>query len=246
MKKNIFLCTCLLSIALLAGCNNANPEATGYQFADLFPYNATLETWNPIVGYPTMKEATTAFEVQSTLSEEIWIDKTQYIPLPYLWNQKDTKYSSGWKIQVDKLYFVYVYSCGAVYSSDCKDPPIIFTHDRFLGDVGLYFRPDIAEKGVAAFSFDEYKITKNNSPYKKEDIDKFWNVHTSCEEYDVFGGGWLDASFETMKSYYVELEHREFPELTYQMKFCVWEDRLIIENINTKTLVYVDLADLNP
>lgn len=233
MRKFIRMAICLLCFTLLAGCDNAYLEVT--------PNNLDVKTWNPITGYPVpfAKKDMPEIDVQVTQSGEVWVNESRYVPLSYAWNRQDTQYTSGWKIQLDRLYHIGGFLDGQVFSSDCENPPVIFTHS-FMGDVALYFRPDIAEKGVAAFSFDEFNIIENNSPYINEEIRIFWNVHTGADNYNTYGL-MLGGPNGKREFYSVMLEHKEFPELTYQMKFCIHDKYLIIENINANTIIYTVL-----
>lgn len=252
MIKFVRISILLLCIALFAGCGNENMEAIQPNDNDseitihgsgqmTIPNNLTVETWNPTMGNVTWQEATPTYKVYIQKPGEVWVDETRYMPLSYLWNRKDIQFTSGWKIQLDALYLVDISSYGHIYSCDCEDPPVVFTYDTFFGDVALYFRPDIAEKGVAAFSFGEFNVLENTSPYSNEEIRKFWDVHTGNDEYDFFSGAWLDASWNEMKAYSVLLQHNEIPAITYQMKFCIYENFLMIQNINTNAVVYVEM-----
>ena len=262
-RKLLRLLTILLCLVLLAGCGNTALEGTppeetsadhnstktndtGYYVMEI-PCNLNLDTWNPIAEKVTfIKEATPNYTISMPTPAEVWVNETQYVPLSYLWNRKDTQFTSGWKIQLAELYQVEIGAYAHIFSGDCDNPPVVLTYDQYLGGVALYFRPDIAEKGVAAFSYDEYQITENNSPYSNEEIRNFWNVHTGTGKYDFFTGLWLDASWSDMKTYCVMLEHKEDPALAYQMRFCIYKDILIIENINLKATVYVNWAELRP
>ena len=266
MKR--LICSLLISLlcfTVFAACGDASSNTTetpsgensSARYSDSIPQpgrgytyiecNSNFETWNPTMGHISFaKEATADCDIYMPTPVEVWVNETQYVPLSYLWNRMDTQFTSGWKIQLNKLYRVDMGGYAHIYSDDCKNPSVIFTHDVSFGDVALYFRPDIAEKGIAAFSFGEFDISKNDSPYSDEEIRDFWNVHTGTGEYQFFTGEWTDGSLSDMKSYCVMLEHKENPALAYQLRFCVYEDILIIENVTLNATVYVNQAELRP